>query len=55
MNKKLIPTLVVIFGVWMVFWPPVEVATAIAGPVWSMTIGVVIIVIGAILWKVKAF
>ena len=52
--NKLIAMIIVIFGIWLVFWPPVEYVTNIVGPVWSMIIGVVIVIGGFIFWKIKA-
>jgi len=53
--KKIIAVLIVLFGVWMVFWEPVDAVTTYLGPFWSFVGGIAIIIAGAVFWKIKAF
>lgn len=51
---RLIAILILIGGVWMCYWTPIDYITKALGPIWSTLLGIVIIAIGAFVWKIKA-
>ena len=51
---KIVAILTVLFGVWLIYWGPVQHAFEVLGPENSIIVGVIIIIVGGII-GIKAF
>lgn len=52
--NKLLAMVIVVGGVWMIFWDAIEAITDYLGPILSPIVGIVICLIGFYFWRIKA-